>query len=521
MVDAAELPIDIDATALEMAETIFGDDIFIISASYSGDAASSGIYSDGINTAGGFAPSDTGVILSTGQAADVTNSSGEANQANNTSTNTEGGIDGDADFDAAADQSTFDAAFIEASFIPDGDTLTLQFVFGSEEYPEFVNAGFNDTIGVWVNGEQVEISVGAGQTSVDAVNANSNANLFVDNMAAAANTEMDGFTVTLSLKAPLMAGQTNTLKIGVADAGDSIYDSNILIAAGSVQSSVIAEDDAFSVGVNKSAIVDLLDNDTADSTLTITHINGQEVVAGQTITLPSGEKIMLNDDGTVTAMSDGDTGANTFSYTVIDEDGVSDTAIVTMTTAVPCFTTGALIETAQGERPIEDLVIGDQIATRDNGLRPIRWIGRRKVSGLAMERAPILIRKGAYGGLRDMRVSPQHRMVIGGWRAKVLFGADEVMARAKDLVDGDAVTSAPVDQVEYWHILLDDHEVIYADGAPTESFFPGDESLSSIGAGAREEVFALFPELRSRPTTFGPAVRMSLKQHEARLLRSV
>lgn len=518
MVDAAELPINTSATAMEMAETIFGDDIQIESVSYSGDPASSGIYSDGLATAAGFAPSDTGLILSTGQAQSVTNSSGDANQENDTSTNTAGGIDGDEDFDEAAGQDTFDAAFIEAEFIPEGDTLTLQFVFSSEEYPEFVNSGFNDTIGVWVNGEQIEISVGEGQTSVDAVNAGQNANLFVDNTDGDFNTEMDGFTVTLSLKATVNAGDINTIKIGIADAGDSIYDSNLLIAANSVQSTVIAVDDEFSQTANKAKVVDLLENDQSADELTITHLNGIPVVAGDTIELPSGEMITLNGDGTVTVLTDGDIGANTFSYTAADEDGVSDTAIATVTTTAPCFTTGAMIETASGPRAIEDLSVGDQIVTRDNGLRPLRWIGRRKISAMSDALAPILVRKGALGCTRDMRVSPQHRMIISGWRAKVLFSTDEVMARAKDLLDGEMITSQPVAEVEYWHLLLDRHEVIYADGAPTESFFPGDEGLTAIGSGARQEVFALFPELRSRPTSFGPGARMALKRHEAQML---
>lgn len=518
MVDAAELQINTGATAMEMAETIFGDDIQIESVSFSGDPASSGIYSDGLATSGGFAPSDTGLILSTGQAQSVTNSSGQANQANDTSTNTDGGIDGDEDFDEAAGQDTFDAAFIEAEFIPEGDTLTLQFVFGSEEYPEFVNSGFNDTIGVWVNGQQVEISVGQGQTSVDAVNANQNANLFVDNMDDDFNTEMDGFTITLTLKAPVNAGEVNTLKIGVADAGDSVYDSNLLIAANSVQSTVIAVDDEFTVGVDRSRVIDLLDNDQPGGELTITHLNGIPVVAGDTVELPSGEMITLNEDGTVTVLADGDIGANTFSYTAENEDGVSDTAIATVTTTAPCFITGAMIETAAGPRAIEDLKPGDQIVTRDNGLSPLRWIGRRRISAMCDARAPILFRKGTLGCTRDMRVSPQHRMVISGWRARVLFSTDEVMARAKDLLNGETIISQPEPEVEYWHLLLDRHEVIYADGAPTESFMPGDEGLTAIGEGAREEVFELFPELRSRPTTFGPVARMALKHHEARML---
>lgn len=518
MVDAVELPIDTNVTALQMAETIFGDDIEIGAVSYSGDPTSSGVYSSGLSTAPGFAPSDSGLILSTGQAQSVTNATGEANQNANTSTDTAGGVDGDADFDAAAGQDTFDAAFLEAEFTPTGDTLTLQFVFGSEEYPEFVNSGFNDTIGVWVNGQQIEISVGEGQTSVDAVNAGQNANLFVDNMNDDFNTEMDGFTVTLSLKATVNPGEINTLKIGIADAGDSVYDSNILIAANSVQTSVIAADDQFSQAANKAKVLDLLANDQASSALTITHINGQQVFAGDTVQLPSGELITLNEDGTVTALTDGDIGFSSFTYTAEDEDGVSDVGFATLETTAPCFTTGAMIETERGPRAIEDLRVGDEIITRDSGPRPIRWIGWRKVCALSASLAPILIRQGALGCARDVRVSPQHRMVIAGWRAQMLFGATEVMARAKDLIDGDRIVSLPVEEVEYWHLLLDRHEVIYADGAPSESFFPGEEGLASIGEEAREEVFGLFPELRSRPTPHGATARMPLRRHEARLL---
>lgn len=521
MVDAAQLPIDTNATALQMAESIFGDDIQIVanSVSYSGDATSSGIYSDGLATSPGFAPSDTGVILSTGLAQSVTNTTGEANQSASTTADSVNGIDGDLDFNAAAGQATFDAAFIEASFIPEGDTLTFQFVFGSEEYPEFVNSGFNDTIGVWVNGQALELSVGAaGQTSVDAVNAGANSNLFVDNALSPFNTEMDGFTIALSLKATVTPGAVNTLKIGIADAGDATYDSNVLIAANSIQSSVIAEDDSATVRPNNEVTIDLLDNDSGLGTLEITHINGQQVFANDSILLPSGETVILNDDGTVTVESDGDTGVNTFAYTIANENGVSDTAVVTITTAVPCFTTDAMIETAHGIRPIQDLQVGDQIVTRDEGLQPVRWIGQKTVEGRSDALAPIWFRGSAIGASRDFLVSPQHRMVIEKWRARILFGSNEVMAKAKDLVDGKNVVAAPTDKISYWHVLFDQHQVIYADGAPSESFHPGEESLGSLDDEVRGEIFELFPLLRANPNGFGSAARHSLRSHEARLL---
>jgi hypothetical protein len=79
MPTASELPIDSDASAEEMANEMFGSGINIVSASYTGSANASGIYSDGDATAPGVTPSDTGVILSTGNASSITNSSGDAN----------------------------------------------------------------------------------------------------------------------------------------------------------------------------------------------------------------------------------------------------------------------------------------------------------------------------------------------------------------------------------------------------------------------------------------------------------
>ena len=75
-----------------------------------------------------------------------------------------------------------------------------------------------------------------------------------------------------------------------------------------------------------------------------------------------------------------------------------------------------------------------------------------------------------------------------------------------------------VEEVTYIHILFDDHEIVYSDGATTESFHPGEVGLSAVTSAAREEIFAIFPELRALPSSFGPAARRSLRRHEARLL---
>ena len=88
-----------------------------------------------------------------------------------------------------------------------------------------------------------------------------------------------------------------------------------------------------------------------------------------------------------------------------------------------CFTRGTLIKTDQGERPIEELAAGDMVLTMDHGYQPIRWIGSSKRAATG-DLAPILIRKGALGNDRDLRVSPQHRMLLQGWQAELLFGAN-------------------------------------------------------------------------------------------------
>jgi len=243
MPTASELPIDTEASALDMAQAMFGTGISIVTASYSGAASASGIYSDGDAVAPGVTPSESGVILSTGRATDITNSAGDANTSAGTTTNQ--GLGGDDDLTAVSGQATFDAAVFEADFVPEGSTLTMQVVFSSEEYLEYVNSGFNDAVGVWVNGVQAELTVGSGDITINNINDTSNSNLYIDNPASAEsfNTEMDGFTVALTLKAPVKAGEVNSIKIGIADGGDAAFDSNLLIAGQSVQTALVAGDE--------------------------------------------------------------------------------------------------------------------------------------------------------------------------------------------------------------------------------------------------------------------------------------
>jgi hypothetical protein len=515
MVAASELPINRNASDIQMAREIFGDGIQILSADYDGDRNSSGIYSNGDAVAPGVTPGNTGVILSTGRIQNFTNGNGQANQDTDTSTNT-GGDNDDPDFNAAAGTRTYDAAFLEVDFIPDGDVMTMQFVFSSEEYPEFVNSVFQDFVGVWINGDFVEMSVGNGDADPGNLNATSNQNLFIDNSNSDYNTEMDGFTVTMSLKIPVNAGVRNTIKIGIADVSDSNYDSNLLIAGGSIQTALVAEDDAVTIYPSGSATLDVTDNDNFTGTLTITHLNGVPVVAGSTVTLNTGQTVELNADGTITVVGDGDVENINFTYTVSDGTN-SDTAFVQVD-AIPCFVAGTLIETETGPRAVETLVPGDLIVTHDNGLQPMRWIGTRTVEATG-DFAPVLIRAGTFGDHGDLFVSPQHRVLVRDTIAELLFGESEVLVAAKHLLNDRSIRRVPGGDVTYVHILFDRHEIVYSQGLPTESLLPGQESCHTFNEDALREIGALFPELDVRTGAgYSPAARMTLRRYEAAML---
>ncbi|MFN3259956.1 MAG: Hint domain-containing protein [Pikeienuella sp.] len=182
---------------------------------------------------------------------------------------------------------------------------------------------------------------------------------------------------------------------------------------------------------------------------------------------------------------------------------------------VVCFTAGTMIRTPGGERPVESLRPGDLVETLDNGPQPVRWAGRRLVPATGRF-APVRIRAGAFGARRDLVVSQQHRMLVSGPRAELMFGEPEALAAAKHLVDGGSVTLEEGGVVEYVHILFDRHEIVFAEGAAAESLHPGAAALAGIGAEGREEIFALFPELRDHPAAAGPAARTILKAFEAR-----
>lgn len=192
---------------------------------------------------------------------------------------------------------------------------------------------------------------------------------------------------------------------------------------------------------------------------------------------------------------------------------------------IRCFTPGTMLRTDRGEVAVEDLVAGDLVLTRDNGLQPLRWVGRQYLSAARLraqpELRPVRISVGALGPnlpARSMVVSPQHRVLVEGSRAELLFGESEVLVPAKHLQGATCPErSLPEDGVTYIHLLFDRHEVVLSDGIWTESFQPAQRMLSAMEDEVRAEVLAIFPELEDGTATFTGA-RLSLRAHEARVL---
>ncbi|MEL7254919.1 MAG: Hint domain-containing protein [Pseudomonadota bacterium] len=167
-----------------------------------------------------------------------------------------------------------------------------------------------------------------------------------------------------------------------------------------------------------------------------------------------------------------------------------------------CFANGTLIATTRGQVPVEALRLGDRVALAGQRHAALRQILSRHltVEELAAKPnlRPILISAGALGvGLprRDLRVSPQHRMLVSSKIVERVCGTSEALLAATRLTDLPGIARDPTGAaVTYYHLVFDAHEVIYAEGAPSESFYPGPMAIAALAPQARAEFLRLFPD---------------------------
>ncbi len=205
------------------------------------------------------------------------------------------------------------------------------------------------------------------------------------------------------------------------------------------------------------------------------------------------------------------------SYTVVRNADLNDTGAYTGTVTfntgetltfqgierIICFAAGTEIITSKGPKKIENLEVGDKVFTMDNGMQPVRWIGSRKVNSLELAVSPnlkpIRIAAGALGNgtpTSDLYVSRQHRILVRSKIAERMLGDTEILVPATKLVHLPGIEVVEdLEHVEYFHMLFDRHEIVFSNGAATESLLTGPEALKSVSAEARAEILQLFPQI--------------------------
>ncbi|WP_297541177.1 Hint domain-containing protein [Roseovarius sp.] len=318
---------------------------------------------------------------------------------------------------------------------------------------------------------------------------------------------LPGGTVQDLASSPLIVGSDAIAGNDFLDGGAG---ADLLFGEGGNDTLIVGENDTLFGGDGDDLFVIEPPAETGTGTITIVGGEGGETNGDTLFLSPEARKA----DITFTNTDDA-AGGLSGSFTLSDGTLVNFSEIEN----IICFTPGIGILTPRGERPVESLRTGDLVITRDHGPQPIRWIGRRTVPGIDRF-APVRVAAHVLDGARaPLLVSPQHRFLFTGYKAELLFGCDEVLVAARHLVDGRAVTQEEQAAVTYIHVMFDRHEVIYAEGAATESFHAGDIGISAISDQSREEMFSVFPELRSNPNAYGGTARPCLKRHEARLLQ--
>lgn len=223
---ASALVITPENSGSTLANTILGSGISISNINYTGANGASGTFTSG-NSAG--LAIDKGIVLSTGQA---TNAMGPNDSS---AASTSNGAAGYAPLTAIAGFNTFDATVLKFDFEFNGGTggdLFFNFVFGSEEYLEWVNSSFNDVFGFFVDGVNVALTPGSNNPiTINTINTTQNSSLFVDNTSGTFATQMDGFTKSLQITLKGLSAGLHTMEFAIADAGDSALDSWIFIEA--------------------------------------------------------------------------------------------------------------------------------------------------------------------------------------------------------------------------------------------------------------------------------------------------
>lgn len=421
-----------------------------------------------------------------------------------------GAIDANAEIDADSFQNVIKGGVaVSAHILSDG----VQSVYGLASNT-VIDGGTQTVYGTTLatvigeGGEQIVVG-GATSATITAANAGLTATGGggAGNAGYAGNVEIESGgvqTVNGATSGVVVdAGGSQTIGSNGGGVAETIAGQVLVSSGGYIQEST----------VQSGGLLTLADGASADDIRLLSGgmIDLSDIVYGSNVSLSlsSGfELVVTNDDTTVTIDLDG---AYTLDQFALGADAAGDTLLTVVQDGTPCYGRGTLIRTPRGETPVEDLAIGDLVETATNGPRPVRWIGRRAYSGQFAhgnrDVLPVIFRKGSLGdGLphTDLSVSPLHAMFIDG-----------LLLPAAALANGESILQAAnMDEVKYFHIELETHDIIFANGAPSETFID-DESRGMFHNAA--EYAALYPQARKQPAIYcAPRVEQGAVLEEVR-----
>ena len=219
------------------------------------------------------------------------------------------------------------------------------------------------------------------------------------------------------------------------------------------------------------------------------------------ISLPNGERFALP----LTPM------AGQVDYTLLKIDAApQDTGLADLLCV--SFLRGTMITLASGQqRAIEELRIDDKVLTRDHGGQPIRWLGSTTLRAVGAF-APVVITAGTLGNSGDLIVSQHHRMFLYQRERKAGLATSELLVQAKYLVDNDHIFIRVGGFADYFSIVFDHHEIIYAEGVPAESLMVNDATVNRLPTELSADVKARFPGLSQNQHFGSEAGRQFLDQ---------
>ncbi len=433
------------------------------------------------------------------------------------------GDDGDDTLDAdSGDDSLSGGADADTFIIRDGfgdDTIV-----GGETATSGSDADTLDLSNL-TSGAHIDLSQnGAGDTESGVVTSGANTASFTEIETVVGSEQDDTLTGSTGDDNVDLGGGDDSADGGAGDdtliggAGSDTLDGG----AGADSLSGGAGDDFFTLGVGDTALGE--DGDDKFDVTATSMATGNATITGGEAGETGGDTLNITGPATIDML-----GAEHGTVTWLDGATLTFSEIEHIN-YTPCFTPGTRIKMEQGQKRAEHVRIGDLVQTCDSGVQPVRWIGSKTLSCSDLRAAPALqpirISAGALGtGLpkRDMMVSPQHRVALGSAQVQLLFGEDEVLVAAQDILGLAGVRRAiPPQGLRYIHLMFDRHELVKSDGCWTESFQPGDLSLAGMDMAQRGELLSLFPYLAQadRRNRRFAAARPSLKSYQAQLVVS-